>query len=449
MAGPPIPVSDVAHGQPASAQGALAIDGGSPVRATPLPLEFPGAHFYGREEEELVLQVLRARSPFRYYGFDPQHMTDRFEREFAGFIGMPHALAVNSGTAALTVALMSLRVGAGDEVILPGYFWVSTVSAVVRLGAIPILADIDDSFGMDPRDLEAKITPRTRAAIVVHMSGASGNVEKIAEVCRRRGLVLLEDVAQAAGATVGGKALGSFGDVSIFSFQLNKTMTTGEGGMVCSRTKELADRAFAAHDLGYARNADGRLELADLRDAGWGCGCRMNEVTAALGLAQLRKLPRICQAMRERKRALKEMLSDIPGLEFRRLDDPEGEAGSFLLTIFPTAGQAEFYARALRAEGIVPMPKGMSNIRMTEWGLHIYHRVPALVRKLPVGGRNNPWKDARNPSREGVSYGRGTLPRCDDLEERTLLLCIPPVLSQEDLRDISAAYHKVAAQHPL
>lgn len=419
------------------------------MRRAPLALEFPGAHFYGKEEVALVSRVVRARSPFRYYGLDPQHMTDRFEREFADFIGMPHALAVNSGTAALTVALMALRVGPGDEVILPGYFWVSTVSAVVRLGAIPVIVDIDDSFGMDPRDLERKISPRTRAVILVHMSGASGNLEAIVDLCLQKRLPLLEDVAQAAGATVGGKPLGSFGDVSIFSFQLNKTMTTGEGGMVCTRAKELADRAFAAHDLGYARNAEGRLELADLRDAGWGCGSRMSEVTAALGLAQLRKLPAICRAMRERKHAVKAMLADIPGLGFRRLDDENGEAGSFLLTIFPHAAQAEFYARALRAEGIVPMPKGMSNIRMTDWGLHVYHRVPALVRKLPVGGGNNPWKDPRNPSGETVSYARGALPQCDHLEERTLLLCIPPVLSKRDIRDISDAYHKVAAQHPL
>lgn len=427
----------------------LAIDGGLPVRRRPLPLEFPGAYFYGKEEAALVGRVLRARSPFRYYGLAPQHAVDRFETEFARFIGMPYALGVNSGTAALTVAMMALGLGPGAEVIVPGYLWVSTVAAVVRLGAIPVLADIDETFSLDPADVARKITQRTRAVVVVHMSGATGNLPQIVALCRKRRVPLLEDAAQAVGASVDGRKLGSFGDVSIFSFQLNKPMTTGEGGAVCARTKRLYDRTFAAHCVGYARNAAGRLDVRNLDAATWGCGCRMNEPTGALALAQLKKLPRIVAAMRTRKRKLKTLLADIPGLAFRRLDDPRGDAGSFLLTIFPTAADAEFFARALRAEGIVPRPGGISNIRMTDWGLHIYHHIPALVKKLPVSGGNNPWRDPRNRMSRRVGYAKGTLPVCDDLVERTLLLCIPPVLTDRDLNDINAAYHKVAAAHPL
>lgn len=426
----------------------LALDGGRPIRAKPLPLEFPGAYFYGKEELDLVSRVVRARSPFRYYGLDLQHNADQFEQEFARFIGMPHALGVNSGTAALTVGMMALGVGPGDEVIVPGYLWVSTVGAVVRLGAIPVLADIDNTFCLDPRDVEKKITSRTRAVVHVHMSGATGNISRIAALCRKRKVSLLEDVAQAAGATVGGKKLGSFGDVSIFSFQLNKTMTTGEGGAVCARTKELYDRAFAAHDLGYPRNAAGRL-VTDLATATWGVGSRMNELTAALARAQLRKLPKICAAMRERKHRLRQMLSDIPGLTFRRLDDPAGDAGNFLLTIFPRASDAKFFVNALRAEGIIPAPGGMSNIRMTNWGMHVYYNIPALVHKCSVSGGNNPWRDPRNRVSRTVNYAKGTLPVCDDLVSRTLLLCIPPILTKRDLQDIRNAYHKVAETHPL
>jgi len=427
----------------------LALDGGKPVRRKPLPLEFPGAYSYGKEERQLVLRVLDARSPFRYYGFDPQHMADQFEKEFSRFIGMPHALGVNSGTAALTVGLMALGIGPGDEVIMPGYFWVSTVASVVRLGAIPVLADIDETFCLDPADVERKITRRTRAVVMVHMSGATGNLAEIVVLCRKRKLRLLEDVAQAVGASVRGKMLGSFGDVSTFSFQLNKPMTTGEGGAVCTRTKPLHDRTVAAHCVGYPRDAAGRLDVANLEAATWGCGSRMNELTAALALAQLRKLPKICAAMRARKHKLKTMLADIPGLAFRRLDDPEGDAGTFLLTIFPKSADAEFFAKALRAEGIVPQAGGISNIRMTDWGMHIYHHIPSLVHKLPVSGGNNPWDDPRNRESRRVRYSQGTLPVCDELVSRTLLLCIPPVLTDPDLRDISDAYHKVADVHPL
>jgi 8-amino-3,8-dideoxy-alpha-D-manno-octulosonate transaminase len=256
-------------------------------------------------------------------------------------------------------------------------------------------------------------------------------------------------VAQAAGASVNGKRLGSFGDISIFSFQLNKTMTTGEGGAICARTKKLYDRAFAAHDLGYARNDKGRLRFDDAETATWGCGARMNELTGALALAQLRKLPQICAAMRGRKHKLKNMISDIPGLQFRKMDDASEEAGSFLLSTLPNAAQAEYFVKALRAEGIVTDARGLSNLRMTDWGLHIYYNIPALVKKLPVSDGNNPWTDPRNKANKKISYDKGTLPVCDDLISRTILLAIPPVLTDEDLQDISDAWHKVAAFRPL
>lgn len=427
----------------------LALNGGIPVRTSPLPLEFSGAHFYGMEELKLVSDVVKARSPFRYYGFDLQQTTKRFENEFSDFIAMPYTLGVSSGTAALTVAMMAMGVGPGCEVIVPGYLWVSTVGAVVRLGAIPVLADIDDSFCLDPHDVARKITPHTKAVVYVHMSGASGDVRAVARLCRKHRVMLLEDVAQAAGASLEGKQLGSFGDMSIFSFQLNKTMTTGEGGAICARTKSLYNRAFAAHDLGYARNASGRLKLDDLSTSTWGCGSRMNELTGALALAQLHKLPSICTAMRERKQKLKAMLSDIAGLKFRRIADPLGEAGNFLLCVFPRAKDAEFYVKALRAEGIVTDSRGMTNLRMTDWGLHIYYNIPALVKKLPVSNGNNPWADPRNSAICEKSYAKGSLPTCDDLIARTLLLCIPPTLTPHDLRDISDAFHKVALARPL
>jgi 8-amino-3,8-dideoxy-alpha-D-manno-octulosonate transaminase len=434
---------------PISTPSTLALYGGPPVRDKPLPLEWPGTYLYGDEEHELVDAVVRAASPFRYYGPKLQGMATRFEQELSTFLGVPYVLGVSSGTAALTVAMMALGVGPGCEVIVPGYLWVSTVGAVVRLGAIPILADIDETFCLDPADVVRKITSRTKAVVVVHMSGASGHIAEVAKLCRDRGISLLEDVAQAAGATVQDKPLGAWGDISIFSFQLNKTMTTGEGGAVATSSRQLYDRAFAAHDLGYARNTAGRLDLEERSTHTWGCGCRMSELTAALALAQLRKLPRICQEMRARKMSLQEKLSDIPGLRFRQVDDPQGEAGNFLLTIFPSAEDAEFYARALRAEGIVTDERGITNIRMIDWGMHLYFNIPSLVHKASVSDGNNPWDDPRNPIGRAIRYDKGTLPVCDDLMERTLLLCVPPVLSPRDIDDISRAYHKVATAKPL
>jgi 8-amino-3,8-dideoxy-alpha-D-manno-octulosonate transaminase len=276
---------------------------------------------------------------------------------------------------------------------------------------------------------------------MVHMHGTTGNLQGIVSLCRKRRLPLIEDVAQACGAMVGGRKLGSFGDISCFSLQLNKTMTTGEGGVICLRTRELYSRAFAAHDMGTVRNAAGIVE-ADARYATWGGGSRMSELTGAIGLAQLAKLPEICDAMRERKYRLQAMLSDIAGLSFRRVDCEEGDAGTFLLTVFPKARDAKFFVEAIAAEGV-------SNVMwMKNWGMHIYSNIPALVRKRPVGG-NNPWTDPRNRVNKDRSYGRGLLPRLDGLIDRTVIMGIAPVLSGGDLKDISDAWHKVAKEHPL
>ena len=162
----------------------LAINGGSPIRTTPLPLEFPGVHHMDEEEIEAAVRVLRSRSPFRYYGLDLQGEVEAFEAEFSRFLGIDYCLAVNSGTGALHVALSALGVGPGQEVIVPANMWVSVVAAVVNLGAIPVLADIDDTFGVDPASVAAKITPRTAGVIVVHMSGAPVNVEAVARIAR-------------------------------------------------------------------------------------------------------------------------------------------------------------------------------------------------------------------------------------------------------------------------
>src|ERR1700734_4108233 len=160
-----------------SRRAALAVNGGTPVRTAPLPLEFPGVHYMDEEEIEAAVRVLRSRSPFRFYGVDLQGEIEAFESEFAAFEGVSHCLALTSGTGALHTALAALGVGPGQEVIVPAYMWVSVVAAVVNLGAIPVLADIDDTFCLDPASVEEKISSRTTGIIVAHMSGAPADVK--------------------------------------------------------------------------------------------------------------------------------------------------------------------------------------------------------------------------------------------------------------------------------
>ncbi|MBV8189826.1 MAG: aminotransferase class I/II-fold pyridoxal phosphate-dependent enzyme [Alphaproteobacteria bacterium] len=422
----------------------LAIEGGTPVRSTPLPWEFPGGNRIGKEELDLVTQVVTARSPFRFYGSDLQGMVDTLEREWCQAFGHRHALAVSSGTAALSVAVGALGLGPGDEVLLPGLLWVSCVSAVVRAGAIPRLVDIDESFCLDPVDLERKIGPHTKAVLCVHMSGAPGHVRQIADICRARGIALIEDCAQAAGARQDGRSVGRFGDIGIFSFQLNKSMTSGEGGMVVCEDDDLFKRVLAMHDLGYARDDNGRLDTSDANCQLWGVGARMSELAGALALAQLRKLPDIVSAMNGAKWRIRHALQDIPGLRFRDIPDPPGDTGLVLICSLPSEAICRRFVDAVRAEGIAGPSGSLAVVTMREWGLHWYSNIPSLVQRRSNSRDGFPWSHPANAFAADYTYGLGTLPMADDLHSRGLLLSVGSTLSEEDIDDIIAAFRKVS-----
>ena len=315
--------------QPVMLADALAIDGGTPVRTRPLPPESPGIHWFDEEEIAQVAQVIQARSPFRFYGPDVQHMCDKLEARFRELYGVDHTLAVSSGTEAIYISLAAMDVGPGDEVLIPGYLWTSCINGIVRLGAIPRLVDIDDSFDMSPADLERKIGPHTKAVLYVHMSGAAGDVRTIVDIARRHNLMVLEDCAQANGATLNGQPVGSFGDIGILSFQLNKSITAGEGGMIVCGDDHLYRRCFGIHDLGYARDNVGILmdTSCDEQYHLWGTGARMSELAGAFLLAQVDKLQQINTTMREAKWRIRRELEKIDGLEFRRIADPDGGHG--------------------------------------------------------------------------------------------------------------------------
>jgi 8-amino-3,8-dideoxy-alpha-D-manno-octulosonate transaminase len=420
----------------------LAIHGGTPVRTKPLPLEFPGVHHMGEEEIDAVVRVLRSRSPFRYYGIDLLGEVEGFESDFAAFLGIPYCLAVASGTGALHLALAALGVGPGQEVIVPAYMWVSVVAAVVNMGAIPVLADIDETFCIDAAALEEKFTARTAGIITVHMSGAQANVKAIAESARKHGVFLLEDCAQCAGGSIDGQKVGTFGDMAIFSFQMNKNMTSGEGGAVVTRNETLYNRAVACHDTGYARDKNGRAMYEQRELCLWGRGYRMDELRASILRVQLRKLPRIIGNMNASKYRIRESLKKFPQVTLRKIMDEAGDTGCFLLTTFQTPELAREVNTALRAEGIVTFAQGLSNVVMTEWGLHLYYNIPSLVYKTSVDKANTPWSLAENKGSQ-TEYSKGTCPHADSLFERTTLLSIPSCLTKQDEDDVIAAFEKV------
>jgi len=420
----------------------LAIDGGKPVRTKPLPLEFPGVHHMDAKEVQAAVRLLKARSPFRYYGVKLQKEVERLEFELARFYGVKYALAVSSGTGALHTALSALGAGPGQEVIVPAYMWVSVLAAVVNHGSIPVLADIDDTFCLNPADVERRINPDTAGIIMVHMSGAPGNIQAIQNIARNRKVWLLEDCAQCNGGSVGGKKVGSFGDMGIFSFQMNKNMTAGEGGAVVTNDLRLYRRAFACHDLGYARDENGRLIFNDPDLCLWGMGYRLDELRAAVLRVQLRKLPRIIKAMHRSKYRIRKALENFPRVQLRTIVDPAGDTACFLITTYPDAETAKRINAALRAEGIVTHKQGISNVVMTDWGLHLYTNNVSLLSESSVDGRGFPWRLGENAGLGGETK-KGSFPVADSLFERSILIPIPSCLTKRDEDDIIHAFQKV------
>ena len=244
----------------------------------------------GREEERAVLRVLRSR----WLSSGP--VTERFEKAFSEYLGGGHAIAVSNGTAALHLALTSLGIGEEDEVILPSLTFVATANAVLYVGAKPVFADVIgfDDLNISPQEIETKITPRTKAIMVMHYGGYPCDMPSIMEIAKRHGLYVVEDAAHAPGAEYQGKKCGVLGDIGCFSFFSNKNLVTGEGGMVVTRGKEWAERARGMRSHGMrALSWDkyhGRLSSYDIERLGY--NYRTTEIHSALGLVQLKKLDR-------------------------------------------------------------------------------------------------------------------------------------------------------------
>jgi 8-amino-3,8-dideoxy-alpha-D-manno-octulosonate transaminase len=320
--------------------------------------------------------------------------------------------------------------------------WVAVASAVVNLGAIPILADIDDTFGINSDNLPRRISSRTRGIIAIHMSGAPIDIVPIANIAREHGIFLLEDCAQANGTSIAGQKVGTFGDMAIFSFQMNKNMTSGEGGCVVTRDLRLYRRAVACHDLGYARDEQGRLIFDDPDLSMWGHGYRLDELRGAVLRVQLKKMPTIIEKMRNSKYRIRQALETLPGVKLRRIVDPTGDSGAFLISTYENAKIAQDVNLALRAEGITTYPQGVSNIRMTDWGLHLYYNIVSLVARRSVDKIGFPWSLVENAGSE-MRYEKGTCPVADDLFDRSIIMSIPSCLSSTDEDDIIHAFRKV------
>jgi 8-amino-3,8-dideoxy-alpha-D-manno-octulosonate transaminase len=314
----------------------------------------PGYELIGDDERDALIRWFEESNGVMFaHGFDARrngvYKVREFERALAEHFGSPYAQAVSSGSSALVVALQALGVGPGDEVITQSFTFVATLEAIVHVGAVPVIAEIDDSLNLDPTKLPRFVTPRTKAIVPVHMAGAAADLDPILALARDRGLLVLEDTAQAVGGSYRGRPLGTIGDAGTFSFDFAKGITTGEGGLVLLPTQELFERARAFHDHGHEYNAS----LPRGRDTRTlpGFNHRMSEMQAAVGLVQLGKIDRVLEGQRRNKAALKERLKELE-LDYRRLNDVDGDVADTLIFFLDSEEQAAHAVARLTEQGV-------------------------------------------------------------------------------------------------
>ena len=431
-----------------------------------LPDEFPGAVWYDEEEVEAATRVIRSRSPFRYYGPNFGSEVFSLEREFSQFLasrpGQPwpeqsdiHVTAVNSGTGALEVALDALGVGAGDEVLVQGFNWISSISAIVRSRAIPVLVDSDDTMNMDPACIRAKITPRTKVIMPIPMLGGCARIGAIMCAVReinaerkQAGLPpvkVLEDCAQVLGAHAHGSPgsesalgqdgiyrVGTFGDAGIFSLQINKNITAGEGGLIATRDDTLARRIDALHNAGYARDDTPPKNWYGDTPIGWGHGRRMGEIQGAVARVQLKKLDPILDSMRRSHNRIEAHLKSL-GLRTRARADAEnpGDTGYYCIFELPTGHDSESAKIAKgRAVASALNEWGLHPWFMHDFEVHVYYNIHALVEKIPMND-GAPWNCPENVHHVEHDYRRGALPHLDESFVTTVGINVPSRLTAE------------------
>ena len=365
----------------------------------------PGSYVFGAEEKKELMDVIEAGALFRYGtpgvdGFQGKVAT--FEKEMADMLGHKHVVATNAGTSSLLACLAALGIGMGDEVIVPGYTFIASISTIIMMNAVPVLAEIDDSLTIDPDKIEELITPRTKAIIPVHMLGNPCKMDKIMEIAKKHNLAVIEDCCQAVGASYHGKCCGTIGDMGAYSLNVFKTITTGDGGFVGCSDQDLYERAFGFHDQGHKPSRMG-VEVGNRSIVG--INMRMNELSGAVALAQTRKLPTILKTLREKKAMLKAQLQDLPGVGFRTVNDEEGECATLLTLLFETKEKAAAFCEKA----------GTAVIARSGW--HVYNNMEQFLDKKT-------WTDAHPFHQDERTYAKHMLPATDDILERAVNISV-------------------------
>ncbi len=313
----------------------------------------PGYEFFGEEERKEIDDVMNTGILMRY-GFDAQRKGNwkakELEQKITETFGCKYAQLTSSGTSALTTAMAALGIGFGDEVIMPAFTFVASFEAVISIGAIPVLVDIDESLTLDPDAVRAAITSKTKCIMSVHMCGSMADIDALKNICDEHNLILLEDACQSIGATYKGKYVGTIGDAGTFSFDFVKTITCGEGGAVLTNNEDVYTKCDGYSDHGHDhKGADRGADLHPFV----GYNYRISELHAAIGVAQIGKLNNFLSMQRKNHALLKSILSSIPEVTFRKIHDNEGNSCTFLTWFLPDSTTAAAVVAEMRSQNIL------------------------------------------------------------------------------------------------
>jgi dTDP-4-amino-4,6-dideoxygalactose transaminase len=367
----------------------------------------------GREEEKEVLKVLRSG----WLSTGP--VTEKFEKAFSEYLGAGYAIAVSNGTAALHLALASLGLREGDEIILPSLTFIATANAVLYVGAKPVFADIVNSEGLNvsPEEIEKKITKKTKAIMVMHYGGYPCDMKAILGIARRHGLYVVEDAAHAPGAKYQGEKCGLIGDVGCFSFFSNKNLVTGEGGMVVTRNRAWAERVRRMRSHGMeALSWDkyrGHLSFYDVRGIGY--NYRTTEIQSALGLVQLKKLDRNNRVRRKLVDIYRKELQVCEGISIPFLTF-KGNASCHLFPILVTP----------------PVDRNSLMVRLKDFGIQTSVHYPPI--------------HLFSFYRKRFGFKIGMLPKTEDVSRREVTLPLHPRMNEKDVKWIAKKVRAVIGE---
>jgi len=390
----------------------------------------------GQEEIDEIAKVIRSKMWFRSGDPAAGHLQEvvRFEQEWAQTIGTKYALLMSGGgTAALVCGLAGLGIGPGDEVIVPAYTWMATATAVLAVGAIPVLAEVDETMALDPADFERKIGPAVKAVIPVHMLGRPANLKAILRIAGKHSIRVLEDSCQMVGGSYKGRRTGSWGDVGAFSFNYFKILSSGgEGGVLVTNDRQIYETAFVFHDSGSAfRPQAGSLSIPIFVAQQY----RADEVMGAIARVQLTRLEGILADLRRIRKTIEAEMSGFRKVRIAPNNDPEGDCGVCVAFRFRNEAEARAFKNAPNVGGYVGI----------DHGKHVYTQWTPLREKRIMHRKDmNPFYFRKNRGLR-ADYSDQACPRTLELLRRTVFVSINPDWTDEQVREKITAFRAAAA----